>query len=60
MGDTYAKPSISFSTRVDLDTDKRRKRLQRKYGLTGPELVRRALEALEAALVGERGASPAS
>jgi hypothetical protein len=45
-----ARPSVSFSTRVDVETDKRVKRLRRKYGMRGPELVRLAVEALENSL----------
>jgi hypothetical protein len=48
-----AKPNISFAVRIDLETDKRRKRLQRKFGFSGPELVRRAFETFEASLTGD-------
>jgi predicted transcriptional regulator len=55
-----AKPSISWSTRVDPEVDKRLDRLLRKFNWTKPELMARAAEALEAQLAGNRKTQAAS
>jgi hypothetical protein len=54
-----AKPSVSFSTRIDLETDKRLKKLQRKFGVHWPEMMRLAVDALERSVAGDQGAQPA-
>ena len=43
-----AQPSFNFFARIDPDTDKRRRRLQRQLDCSASELVERALRRLEA------------
>jgi hypothetical protein len=57
---TTAQPAVNFFTRVSLDTDKRRRRLQEKLGLTGPELIDRALQSLENQVQAEQNAPEAA
>jgi hypothetical protein len=45
-----AKPGVNFFTRVDLETDDRRRRLQERTGLSAPGLIAEALRELEAHL----------
>jgi hypothetical protein len=45
-----AQPNFSFFVRIDPETDKRRRRLQRELGCTACELVERALRSLEASV----------
>jgi hypothetical protein len=53
-----AKPTINFSTRVDLATDDLRRRLQERTGYATPRLVAEALRVLEAQLAtGEAAAA---
>jgi hypothetical protein len=47
---TRAKPGVNFFTRVDLETDERRRRLQQRMGYSAPRLVDEALRAFEAHL----------
>jgi hypothetical protein len=47
---TTAQPAVNFFTRVSLETDERRRRLQARTGYSGPELVDEALQTLERAL----------
>lgn len=49
---TQAKPGMNFFTRVDLETDERRRRLQQRTGYSLPRLVDEALRELEANLDG--------
>jgi hypothetical protein len=42
-----AKPSVAFATRVDLDTDECRRRLQQRTGLSTPDLLRQAMRLFE-------------
>jgi hypothetical protein len=44
---TAPQPSINFHARIDLDTEKRRRRLQARTGLSGPRLVREAFRGFE-------------
>jgi hypothetical protein len=44
---TIAQPAVNFFARVNVETDKRRRRLQEELGLTGSELIDRALRSLE-------------
>ena len=54
-----AKPGVNFFTRVDLETDDRRRRLQQRTGLSAPRLIADALRELEAHLETRvRAASP--
>jgi hypothetical protein len=53
-----AQLGVNFFTRVDPDTDERRRRLQRLTGLSAPRLVRLALIEYER-LLEKRTASPA-
>jgi hypothetical protein len=41
---------VNFFTRVDLETDERRRRLQRRMGYSAPRLVDEALREFEANL----------
>ena len=41
------QPRFSFSARIDLDTEERRRRLQAQTGLSAPGLVREAFRELE-------------
>jgi hypothetical protein len=43
-----AQPSFNLFVRIDPETDKRRRRLQRQLGCSACELVERALRSLEA------------
>jgi hypothetical protein len=43
-----AKPGVNFFTRVDLETDDRRRRLQQRTGLSAPRLIADALREFEA------------
>jgi hypothetical protein len=45
-----AQPTISFASRVPSDVDARRRRLQRQMGCTVPDLLDKALRALERTL----------
>lgn len=45
-----AQPTISFASRVPGEVDARRRRLQRQIGCTVPDLLDKALRALECAL----------
>jgi hypothetical protein len=45
-----AKPGVNFFTRVDLETDDRRRRLQERTGLSAPRLIANALREFEARL----------
>jgi len=51
MGDacmaSAPQPRFSFSARIDLDTEERRRRLQAQTGLSAPGLVREAFRELE-------------
>jgi len=54
-----AKPGVNFFTRVDLETDDRRRRLQEWTGLSAPRLIADALREFEAHLETRlRAASP--
>jgi hypothetical protein len=48
-----AQPTISFYARVDLETDKLRRRLQEMMGCSASELVKQAFRKLEACLVSD-------
>jgi hypothetical protein len=52
------KPAVSFFTRVDLETDARRRRLQERTGKTLPNLVAEALRLMELEL--QRKPKPAA
>jgi hypothetical protein len=54
-----AEPNVSFSARIDLETDRRRRKLQRTLKCSTPDLIRRALHELEMAVKGERAVHPA-
>jgi hypothetical protein len=41
------QPSINFHARIDLDTEKRRRRLQAQTGLSASRLVKEAFQELE-------------
>ena len=41
------QPSINFHARIDLDTEKRRRRLQAQTGLSASRLIREAFRELE-------------
>ena len=41
------QPSINFHARIDIDTEKRRRRLQARTGLSASRLVREAFHELE-------------
>lgn len=45
-----AQPTISFASRVPSEVDARRRRLQRQMGCTVPDLLDKALRALEGSL----------
>jgi hypothetical protein len=45
-----AQPTISFATRVPVEVDARRRRLQRQTGCAVPDLLDKALRALEISL----------
>jgi hypothetical protein len=45
-----AEPNISFAARIDMETEKRRRKLQAILNCSAPELVRRAFQALELSL----------
>ena len=47
-----AKPGVNFFTRVDIETDDRRRRLQQRTGYSVPRLVGEALREFEDNLVG--------
>jgi hypothetical protein len=49
---TPAKPGVNFFTRVDPETDERRRRLQQRTGYSAPRLVDEALRKFEANLDG--------
>jgi hypothetical protein len=56
-----AQPAISLSTRVSVETDERRRRLQARTGYSVPRLVDEALRNLEDRLQTEyRTAEPAA
>jgi hypothetical protein len=42
-----AQPAINFFTRINIETDKRRRRLQERTGYPAPRLVDEALRAFE-------------
>ena len=46
-----AKPGVNFFTRVDIETDDRRRRLQERTGYSVPRLVDEALRNFEDSLV---------
>jgi methionyl-tRNA formyltransferase len=46
-----AKPGVNFFTRVDIETDDRRRRLQERTGYSAPRLVGEALRDFEDNLV---------
>jgi hypothetical protein len=48
-----SKALFTFNVRVDADTEKLRRRLQRKFECNGPELIRMALRELELRRKGE-------
>jgi hypothetical protein len=48
------QPSINFHARIDLDTEKRRRRLQAQTGLSASRLVREAFQELERRLSARR------
>jgi hypothetical protein len=52
---TRAKPGVNLFTRVDLETDERRRRLQERTGYSVPRLVAEALRKFERALDGKPG-----
>jgi len=45
-----AQPTVSLASRVPTDVDARRRRLQQQIGCTVPDLLDKALRALERAL----------
>lgn len=49
------QPSINFHARIDLDTEKRRRRLQAQTGLSASRLVKEAFQELERRLSGCSG-----
>jgi hypothetical protein len=55
-----AKPTVSFATRVDPATDERRRRIQELTGLTTPDLIKEAMQALEARLQAKSVTGPAA
>jgi hypothetical protein len=57
MGRPGPQPRYTFFARIDPDTDKRRRRLQRRLNCTASELIKRALRELEAC--SEDASSPA-
>jgi hypothetical protein len=48
---SQAKPAVNFFTRVDIETDDRRRRLQERTGYSAPRLVGEALRIFENNLV---------
>jgi hypothetical protein len=46
-----AKPGVNFFTRVDIETNERRRRLQARTGYSAPRLVGEALQDFENNLV---------
>ena len=44
---TACQPSVNLHARIDLDTEKRRRRLQAQTGLSAPRLIREAFRELE-------------
>jgi hypothetical protein len=53
-----AKPNVLFSVRLDLESDRRRKRLLRSLKISAPELMKRALYEFEASLNRDRHSEP--
>jgi hypothetical protein len=51
---TSPQPSINFHARIDLDTEKRRRRLQAETGLSVSRLVKEAFHHLERRLSARR------
>ena len=49
-----AEPFYSLNVRVDAETDRRRRRLQKQLKVTSPQLMKEALKCLEASLESER------
>jgi hypothetical protein len=47
---SQAKPAVNFFTRVDIETDDRRRRLQERTGYSAPRLVGEALRIFETIL----------
>jgi hypothetical protein len=45
-----AEPRVGLNTRIDIATDERRRRLQRRTGLSAPRLIAEALRVFEARL----------
>ena len=38
---TPARPHVSFSARLDIETEERRRRLERHFGCSAPELLKK-------------------
>ena len=55
MPSPQAQPTVAFATRVAIEDDARRRRLQAQIGCTVPDLISRALEALEDSLAARDG-----
>jgi hypothetical protein len=60
MTNAPPQPAVNFHARIDLETEKRRRRLQAQTGLSAPRLVGEAFLALERYLRNRRKTTPTS